>query len=340
MPHYVGLDAGKHATSICIVNEDGEIVKEGSVETEPANIIAFLRGGRRRYRRIGIEAMSLAGWLYQHLAKAGLPIICIDALKAHAVLKTRRNKTDRNDARGIAELMRMGGYKAVHVKTDASRDTRAILTTRRLLCEKRRDVDNLIRGLLLQLGQKLNAGQPSTFVARAEKLVAKAPALAEPVAALLAVRAVIIAGIVELETTLNKRLEADPVCRRLMTAPGIGPIAALTYRAAIDLPERFARSRDVGVHVGLTRRTYKSGTIERSGRISKCGDATVRMTLFLSAKALLSRRTRPSALQAWGRGIVERRGYLKGAIAVARRLAVLLHAMWRSETDFQWEAAA
>jgi transposase len=339
MPHYVGLDASKATTSICIIDEDGQVVKEGSVPTEPAAIISFLRGERRRYARLGIEAMGMASWLYEHLARAGLPVICIEARHAHGVLKGRLNKTDRNDARGIAEIMRAGIYKTVHIKTVESQRAKLVLTARRLLVRKRRDIDNLIRGALLQFGLKHQAGSPSTFQQRAEKLASGSPAVREIVAALIRVRVAILAEIDAMGQTIDQLVASDEVCQRFLTAPGVGPLTALTYKVAIDVPDRFARSRDVGVHLGLTPRTYRSGTIDRKGRISKCGDDGARTALFLAAKIALKATTRPSSLKTFGVGVAARRGYLRAVIAVARRLAVILHRMWVDGVEFRPEGA-
>lgn len=340
MPHYVGLDVSKYRTSICVLDDEGAIAKEGSVPTEPRKIIGFLRGEGRRYRLVGVEAMSLASWIYEHLSRAGLPVVCIEARHAHAILKERVNKTDRNDAYGIAEIMRSGHYKPVHVKTAESQNARLVLATRRLLAGKRRALDNLIRGLLLQFGKKLAAKKPGTFVVRTRKLSARIPALRGVMGALMRVRNVMAEELAKLDATVEQLVSQDAVCRRLMTVPGVGPIAALSYRTAIDLPERFARSRDVGAHLGLTPRTFQSGVASRQGHISKCGDRGARSVLFLAAKSVLSRRTKATNLQVWGRAIAGRRGYIRAVVAVARRLAVVLHRMWLSETDFCREQIA
>jgi len=294
MPHYVGLDAGKNTTSICIVDEDGAVFAEGEVPTEPADIIAFLRGRRLRFRRVGLEAMGLAPWLYEDLAKPGLPIVCIDPRHAHGILKAKLNKTDRNDARGIAEIMRVGVYRAVHVKTSASQEARALLGARKLLINKRKDVDNMIRGLLLQFGLKVPRFRVKTFERTVRGLVGKNKKLLTVVDALLDVRRVIEARARALEQVATATANADPVCCHLMTAPGVGALVALTYRAAVDVPERFTHSRTVGVHFGLTPRTKQSGELLRRGRISKCGDESVRTALFLAARTLLSKVKRHS----------------------------------------------
>jgi transposase len=340
MPHFVGLDASKATTSICILDERGQKVREGVVETEPRAIIGYLRGEGRRYKRIGIESMSFTPWLFEAMAKAGLPIICIEARHAHNVLKGRLNKTDRNDAQGIAELMRTGVYKAVHIKTRQSQEAKLLLASRRLLRIKVRDIDNLVRGALLQFGLKIRPGQVYSFDQRAEGLMPAAGVLRDVIDALLTSRRAMEAQIERLQDMIERAVAADPVCQRLMTAPGVGALTAFTYRAAIDVPERFARSRDVGVHLGLTPAAFKSGTIDRAKRISKCGDQAARSALFLAAQSVLRTRTRSSDLKTWGLKVAATRGGLKARVAVARRLAVILHRMWRDGTDFRHGAAS
>jgi transposase len=334
MTHFVGLDASKTSTSVCIMDRDGTLVREGSVATEPAAIIGFLRGEGRRYRRIGIESMGFTPWLYEAMAKAGLPIICIEARHAHGVLKAKLNKTDRNDARGIAELMRTGIYKAVHIKTRGSQEAKLLLTARSLLRRKQRDVDNLIRATLLQYGMKLAAGGRDSFEHRAAELAATNPFIRLIVTELLDARSLLAAKAAILEGHIAELVHNDPVCERLLTAPGVGPFTALAFRSAIDVPERFAKSRNVGVHLGLTSRAYRSGTINRQGRISKCGDVTARTALFMAAQSVLRAAGQPSELKTWGRELLERKGYFVAAVAVARRLAVILHRMWLNGADF------
>jgi transposase len=339
MPHFVGIDVSKATCSICILDEDGEIAREGVVETTPKAIAQFLRGDHRRYRRIGLEATSLGAWLCEGLARAGLPTICIDARHAHSLLKTRRNKTDKNDARGIAELMRLRAYRASHVKTPASREARLLLSARRTLLLKKRDIDNLIRASLLQAGLKAPRAKLKGFTEAAASLAPRGTQLANMVRSLLEVRRVLDAQALEFEAMLEGAAAADPVCQRLMTAPGVGTICALTFRAAIDVPERFARSRDVGAHLGLTPRSDDSGERVRNGHISKWGDAAARAALFMAALSVMRTRTRSNSLKAWGERVVAARGTKRGTVAVARRLAVILHRMWIDETPFDFAEA-
>lgn len=192
MPYFVGLDSSKRTTSVCVIDRDGAVVREGVVATDPRAIVAFLRGERRRYVRVGIEAWTLSSWLYEGLTAAGLPTVCIEVRHAHGVMKAQRHKTDRNDAKGIAELMRLGAYRKVHVKSRASQEARAMITVRTLLVEKTRDLSNAIHGLLLSFGIKLGRLKPGTFEQRVRALVAGRGVVQELADALLQARAAIL----------------------------------------------------------------------------------------------------------------------------------------------------
>jgi transposase len=338
MPCYVGLDASKRTTDICVIDETGAILKEGVVESDPKAIVGFLRGEGRRYARVGMESWSLASWLYAGLARAGLPIICIEARHSSALLKAaRQNKTDRNDARGISEIMRAGVYKTVHIKSPESQNARALLTVRKFLSVRRRDVENLVRGMLLSFGLKLfSGGSTPTYEGRVGKLVGANATLASCIAPLITLRRAILREEDALNRHVHLAAAADPVCRRLMTAPGVGPIVALTYRTAVDEPLRFRRSRDVAAHLGLIPRTNQSGQRDARGHITKRGDAQARSALVLAARHQLLRKGKPSWLRDWTQQIAARRGRMKSLVATARRLAVILHKMWVTETDFCW----
>lgn len=339
MPYFVGLDVAKRTTKICVIDADGVIVSEGTVETEPKAIVQFLRGEGRRYVRIGLEAWSLSPWLFDGLSKARLPVVCVEVQHAHGFLKaSRSNKTDRNDARGIAEMMRAGVFRPVHIKSQESRGHTSLLRARRFLKEKLGDVENSLNQLLLCYGLKLTLGAPKSFEQRVRSLAGKDRTLNLVIDPLLEAWRCIGAQIKALEEGIKDVIRNDPVCERLMTAPGVGPITALTYRAAIDDPARFKRSRTVGALFGLAPRGFQTGETDRSRRISKRGDSEVRRALFLAARTLRRQGARPSWLKAWGDEIATRRGGLRAIVAMARRLAVVLHRMWVTETDFRWSA--
>lgn len=338
MPYFVGLDASKTSTSICVVDRDGTVIQEAVVETSPKAIVGFLRGERRRYIRVGMEAWSMASWLYEGLAKAGLPIVVIETRSAHTAMKAQRNKTDRNDAKGIANLVRTGTYRTVHVKSASSQQVQALLSARRLLDAKARDISSAIRGILLGAGLKLAKQKRLTYEKRVRAMIAKQPFYKSLVESLLNARTALLREKAVIDAKLSSIARNDEVCRRLMTAPGVGEIVALTFRSAIDEPNRFRRSRAVGAHFGMTPRTWQSGNLCCRGRITGWGAESVRRTLYVAAWTVFRSMSRPSWLSDWASNVAERRGRGKAVVAVARRLAVVLHRMWVSETDFQWAA--
>lgn len=340
MEYYVGLDVSVKHTAICIVDRDGEVVREAALYSEPETLAAFLNGTGLRFARVGLEAGPLSSWLYAGLKEAGLAVICVEARHMAAALSAMRNKTDRNDARGIAQMMRTGWFRKVHVKSAASQELRLLLVNRRTLVAKRRDIDNTIRGTLKVFGLKVGQVSRLRFEARVIELLAKHPRLVEMVRPMLVAREALLEQYHVLHRKLLGTVRADAVCRRLMTAPGVGPVVAAVYRSGVDAPERFGKSRNVAAHFGLTPRTHASGETERNGRISKCGDELVRTSLYEAANVLLTRVKKWSALKAWGVRVAKRAGAQKARVAVARKLAVILHRMWLDGTDFRWGKAA
>jgi transposase len=336
MEHYVGLDVSLKLTSICVVDQAGAIVHEGVAVSDPEAIAAFVRLKAPGVVRIGLETGPTTTWLWTELKRLGLPVICIDARHAKAVLKMQINKSDRNDAAGIARIMQTGWFKEVRVKGLDSHAVKATLASRALLVKIKRDLENQVRGLLKNLGRIIGRGTFNTFAARVEELIADHPELTAAVRPLLTARTAIEQQIAELDRKVLKLSRQDAQVRRFMTVPGVGPITALCFKATIDDPTRFRRSRSVGAYIGLTTRRHASGEIDWSGRISKCGDAMLRMYLFEAAGVLLTRVPKWSALKAWGTRLIKRNGLRKAKVAVARKLAVILHRMWVDGTEFNW----
>ena len=272
MLHYVGLDVSLKQTSICVVNETGSVVREGVVDSDPDAIAAFVRSNAPGMVRVGLETGPTATWLWTELKRRGLPVICIDARHAKAVLKMQINKSDRNDAAGIARIMQTGWFKEVHVKDIDSHSVRALLASRALLVKIKRDLENHVRGLLKNLGLVIGRATFNVFAVRAEELIEDRPDLVAAVRPLLEARNAVEQQVSELDRKVMKLARRDAQVQRFMTVPGIGPITALAFKATIDDPARFARSRSVGAYVGLTSRRHASGEIDWSGRISKSGD--------------------------------------------------------------------
>lgn len=344
MEHFAGLDVSVNETSVCIVDETGKIVREVKVASEPGALLAqVLKKGGYRFKRIGLEAGPLSQWLYGALAEAGLPVICVETRHMRAVLKAQINKTDRNDARGIAQMMRAGLYRPVHVKTLRSQKLRTLLTHRKLLQSKAIAIENDLRGTLRNFGLKVGMVGATKFAARIRELVENLPDLTALVEPLLVVRRVLREQIAVLHRRVLAIVRDDEVCRRLMTVPSVGPVVALTYRATVDVPARFRNSRAVGAVLGLTPCKYQSGERDYTGAISKCGDEMLRVMLYEAAQVLLVRATKWSWLKAWAMQIARRRGMKKAIVALARRLAVIMHRIWVDGTEFRWtreEAAA
>ena len=343
MDHFAGLDVSVKETSICIVDDTGRIVREVKVASEPGALLQVLKNNAYHFKLIGLEAGPLSQWLFSALGEANLPVICVETRHMRAVLKAQINKTDRNDARGVAQMMRAGLYRPVHVKTLRSQKLRMLLTHRKLLQSKAIAVENDLRGTLRNFGLKVGIVGKLKFEARIKELVESHPDLAVLVEPLLVVRRVLREQTAVLHRRLLAIVRDDAVCRRLMTVPGVGPVVALTFRATIDVPARFRNSKAVGAVLGLTPCKHQSGESDRTGAISKCGDEMMRVMLYEAAQILLVRSTQWSWLKAWAMQIARRRGMKKAIVALARRLAVVMHRIWVDGTTFRWtreEAAA
>src|SRR5262245_3215464 len=259
MAYFAGLDVSVKETSICIVDDTGKIVREARVASEPEALLQVLTNTIYRFKRIGLEAGPLSQWLYSVLAEAGLPVICVETRHMRAALKAQINKTDRNDARGIAQMMRVGLYRPVHVKTLRSQKLRVLLTHRKLLQSKAIAIENLKVGIVGTV----------KYETRIRELVENLPDLAVLVEPLLIVRQVVREQLGILHRRLLAIVRDDDVCRRLMTVPGVGPVVALTYRVTVDAPARFRKSKAVGAVFGLTPAKYQSGENDRTGAISR-----------------------------------------------------------------------
>jgi transposase len=336
MDHFAGLDVSVKETSICIVDDTGKIVREVKVPSEPEALLQVLMNPAYHFKRIGLEAGPLSQWLFSALAEAGLPVICVETRHMRAVLMAQINKTDRNDARGIAQMMRAGLYRPVHVKALRSQKLRMLLTNRKLLQAKAIAVENDLRATLRNFGLKVGMVGTAKFEARIKELVENLPDLAMLVEPLLIVRRVLREQIDILHRRLLAVVRNDDVCRRLMTIPGVGPVVALTYRVTVDVPARFKNSKAVGAVFGLTPTRYQSGESDRTGGISRCGDEMMRVMLYEAAQSMLVVSTKWSWLKAWAMKIAKNRGMKKAIVALARRLAVIMHRIWVDGTEFRW----
>jgi transposase len=318
------------------VDDAGKIVREARVASEPEALLQVLTNTIYRFKRVGLEAGPLSQWLYSVLAEAGLPVICVETRHMRAVLKAQINKTDRNDARGMAQMMRAGLYRPVHVKTLRSQKLRVLLTHRKLLQSKAIAIENDLRASLRNFGLKVGMIGTMKFEARIRELVERLPDLAVLVEPLLIVRRVVREQLGILHRRLLAIVGDDDVCRRLMTIPGVGPVVALTFRVTVDVPARFRKSKAVGAVFGLTPAKYQSGEKDRTGAISRCGDEMMRIMLYEAAQSMLVRTAKWSWLKAWAMKIARHRGMKKAIVALARRLAVIMHRVWVDGTAFRW----
>jgi transposase len=335
MNHYAGIDVSLECSSVCVVDAGGKIVREAKVASEPAALIAWFGSLWLGLERIGLEAGPLSQWLYAGLQRAGLAVELLETRHVRDAFKSMPVKSDRNDARGIAQLMRLGWFRPVHCKSIEAQEIRAMLTARKLVQAKLLDVENSLRGILRGFGLKVGRTTRRSFAGRIQELVAGHASLEALGASLLAVRTVLLREFSGLEKRVRSMARDNPKARLLMSTPAVGPIVALTYAAAVDDPARFKSSKQAGPHFGLTPRKYQSGETDRSGRISKIGDAAVREALYQSAHIIVTKPVKGCAeLKSWAMRIAKRAGTSKAKVALARKLAVVLHRMLADNAPF------
>ena len=335
MDHYAGIDVSLEYASVCVVEAGGKIVRESKVLSEPAALIAWFGSLGFGLERIGLEAGPQSQWLYAAMKQAGLAIELIETRHVHKALETMPVKTDRNDARGIAQLMRLGWFKSVHCKSLPAQEVRALLTARKLVQSKLHDVEMSLRGILRGFGLKVGPTTPKRFAGRIQELVTGHPSLQVIADALLAVHAVLLREFNGFEQRARIMAGADAKAELLMTTPAVGPIVALTYACAIDDPARFKSSKQAGAHFGLTPRKYQSGETDYTGRISKHGDASVREALYEAAHLMLTKPIKGcSELKSWAMRIARRAGTNKAKVALARKLAVIMLRMLKDNVPF------
>ncbi len=337
MTYYVGLDVSLRTVNICVIDDEGELVAETKLASDVQDIVVYLDELNLNISSIALEAGTLTQYMTYGLQSADFEVICMEARQVKAALSAMRNKTDKHDARGIAQLLRSGWYSQVHVKSIESHHIRMLLSSRRAVLSKCVDLENEVRGLFkifgIKLPPKLGHG---AFDATVRDIIEADEALSHALLPLLEARLALYRSFRELDNRTRKMAHDDPVCQQFMTAPGVGFITALTYKAGVDDPHRFKQSRTVGAHFGLTPRRSQSGEIDIDGHISRAGDADVRCALYTAANAMLTRSTRWSSLKVWGMHIAKTRGHRRAVVAVARKLAIILHRMWIDDTQFRW----
>ena len=341
MEHYAGIDVSLECSSVCVVDGSGKIIRETKVASEPAALIGWLGSLGFGLGRIGLEAGPLSQWLYMAMKQAGLAVELLETRHVRDAFKAMPVKSDRNDARGIAQLMRLGWFRPVHCKSMAAQEVRAILTARKLVQSKLLDIENSLRGILRGFGLKVGKTTRTNFAGRIRELVKGHPNLKTVGEALLSVRAVLLGEFNAFEKRVRAMSRSNANARLLMSTPAVGQIVALTYASAIDDPARFRSSKRAGPLFGLTPKKYQSGETDRSGRISKIGDASVRAALYEAAHIILTKPIKGcSRLKSWAMRIARRAGMNKAKVALARKLAVILHRMLATATPFNDAAAA
>jgi transposase len=340
MNDYAGIDMSLESVSICVVDATGGIAREAKIASEPETVTAWFKALGFELSRIGLEAGPLSQWLYGGMKQAGLPVELLETRHVRNAFRIMPVKTDRKDARGMAQLIRLGWFRPVHGKSLPSQETRSLLVARKRLQGKLHDIELSLRGTLRGYGLKLGKTTAKTFENRVRTLVADHPTLTMIADALLRARDVLLEPFIKLDNKVHNLARHDPKARLLTTAPGVGSIVALTFAAAIDDPSRFKSSKTVGALFGLTPKRYQSGETDVTGRISKVGDASVRTALYEAANVILERPIKAGWLKKWALGVAKRAGLRKAKVALARKLAVVLHWMLADGTAFEMEPAA
>ena len=336
MKQYVGLDVSQRETSVCVVNDAGQSIFEGKARSDPGALTLLLRKRAPNAERIGFETGAMAGWLWHELRRVDLPVVCIDARHAHAALSVRMNKSDQNDAKGLAELVRVGWYREVKIKSEESLKVRTMLVARSRLVSIRRDIENRVRSMIKEYGLLFRRAIGLKFRSQVIDLVAKDHQLRTVIDPLLSIHEHVCRQQTKFDEEVRRLAKSDETTRRLMTVPGVGVITALTFRHTIDDPSRFRSASKVGAYLGLTPRRSQSGETDMNGKISRWGDRMLRTYLFEAATVLLYRTKKWSSLKAWGMKLARRIGVKKAKVAVARKIAVILHCIWVDGTSFEW----
>lgn len=346
MKYYAGLDVSLKEISICVVDADGTIMARGTTPADPSGVAGWLKNRSLKPQRIVHESGQLSIWLQRGMAEIGLPAICIDARKAHKSLSARLNKSDSADAEGLAQLARTNWFTPVHIRSEDADLLRSLIGARERLIRLRKDLEGHIRGMLKTFGIRLSGvAQGRQRQGFRDQLAAAGET--DPVLRIIAdgfivAHSTLCQAAADLEQAVKAKAKSHPVARRLMTIPGVGPIVSLSFIALVDDPSRFSKTSDVGAFLGLTPKRHQSGEMDWSGRVSKCGDAAMRGLLFEAASCVIRQVKRFCSLKSWAVRLAGRRGFRKAAVATARKIAVLMLTLWKTETNYQWtkEAAA
>lgn len=338
MEYYTGLDVSLKTTFISIINKKGEVVKEKEVESSVEAISEYLIMQDLNYEKIGIESGQLSIHLCKGLMAKGLPVECVDARHMGAALSARINKNDKNDARGIAQMLRVGLYKVVQIKSDEACERKMLLGSRSQLVGVRQQLYGTVRGLLKIYGKKIRQRTGVSFIIAVRDYIRTINNNSRvAMEAMLSSIEEIESSIETINIELKAIVKADLDCKLLMSIPGVGEITAITYKAALDNPGRFVDSETVGAYMGLTPKQYASGEVDRHGRISKMGPKECRNILYEAAQSLLVISKKKSKIKTWGLKLAKKKGMKKAIVATARKLAVIMHRMLIDKTEFCYQ---
>lgn len=334
MGEYIGLDVSLKDTAVS-VRRNGKRVWRGKCASHPQALATLIRKHAPNAERVVFETGPLSVWFFHALSAEGLPAICIDARHAKAALDMAPNKTDANDADGLAHLAEVGFYRAVRVKGFDSMLTRTLVAARAQLRKTIGQMSNQIRGLMKTFGLVVPKGAGRVFEDNIRRLLAGEAALSRIMLPLLEAWRSLRARAAELDKQLISSSRGNEASALLMSIPGVGAVTASSYVAAIEDPANFRSSRSVGAWLGLTTRRYQSGEVDYGGHISRRGDKHLRALLYEAATTILTRVTADSDLRTWGMALREKIGFKRATIAVARKLAVIMHSMLKSGQPFQ-----
>jgi transposase len=334
MDYFAGLDISMDETHVCVLDREGVVVRESKTASTAQSITDELAKAPA-CRRIVFETGRMAPILFHGLSQLGLPVVCVESRQAYQALKSlATHKTDRNDARGLAHLARTGFFKPVHVKSLPAHAVRSLISARKKLVGQRVTLENQIRGLAIVFG--IRRALTVAFIDSALKASEGIAGLSVAMRGLIAARTAVMTAVATIDTDIRRMTRVSAACSRLMTIPGVGQLTALAFVAAIDDPSRIRRSRDVGAYLGLVPRRHQSGEVDYVGSISKCGDRRVRTLLYEAANVMLTRYKGQLKLKDWAFAIAQRSTMRKARVALARRLAIIMHAMLRDGTEFEF----
>ena len=340
MKTFVGLDVSQKKTAVCVVDEQGKKTHQFTVDTNPKAIVDHLRSIGQLNAKVGMETGPLSVWLFHSLKELSVDIDCIHARHVHAALSMQLNKTDQNDAYGIARLVQSGWYRPTHVKSLDCHQIRLLLTAREKLIQIKVTLTNQIRGLLKTFGVVLSPGRNSVFEQNVIESVPTIATVKPIVLMLMQTQKDVVKQIRAMDKQLAKYASDDPVCKLLKTIPGVGTLTAVSYKTSIDDPSRFTSVADVGAFLGLTPKRYQCGEVDRNGGISKHGSRQTRSLLYEAASCLLTRYGKHTTLAAWATKLRERLGFKKAVVALARKLSTLMLSMWKSGEVYRSEIAS